>query len=89
MGSPPCAIDTIRSSRPCTREEQLETILERSHVGVLVPSELEGVRYNFYRPAGQLGALAGLEAKEEVSGVLRIDAEGVHRALGICLSVGG
>lgn len=75
--------------RPLMREQKLEPILQSPHVRVLVALQLKSVRYNLHRPIAQRCILSSLEAQVEESRVLRVQAESIHRAFGIRLSVRG
>lgn len=71
------------------REEQLEAIAQRSHIGVHVLLELERLRNDFDSPMLNLGMLASFEAQEEIAGVFGIDTEIVDGSLGIGFGVCG
>lgn len=71
------------------REEQLEAIAQRPHIGVHVLLELERLRNDFDSPMLNLGMLASFEAQEEIAGVFGIDTEIVDGPLGIGFGVCG
>ena len=51
--------------------------------------QLKRIRDDFHRPVGQGRVLPRFEAQEEVARVLRVEAEGVHAALGVGFGIGG
>lgn len=68
---------------------QLESVAEGLHVLILHPPEFIRPRYHLHHPVLHLRQLACLEAKEEVAGVLGVDAEVVHRPFRIGFRVRG
>lgn len=69
-------------------KKQLEAVLQRPHVRVLVSLQLETRRDNLDGPGSTWRVLACFEAEVEVARVGRVDAEGVHAALGVGFGVG-
>ena len=67
-------------------EDSLESILQGHHCGILAVVEPESVRDHLHRPSLMLCTV--LEAEIKVSGTFAIDAESVHRSLGIGFHVG-
>lgn len=80
---------TLDACRSMVHHQSLEAVLEGLHVGVLVALKFEGIWYDLHRPVAQGRQLAVLEAQVEVPSILRIEAESVHRSLGIGFGVCG
>ena len=68
---------------------ELEAVAEGSDIGVLALHELEGMGDNTNRPGINSRVSASLEAEEEVTRVLGVDAEGICRPVGVGVHVGG
>ena len=70
-------------------EHQLEAIAQGLYVGVWVLLKLKALRNHFHGPVLETRVFTSLEAKEEVTRVFGIDAEGIGRTtrvgLGVCL----
>lgn len=71
------------------REQQLEAITQRAHIGVHVLLQLKGIGHDFDGPVLHLRVLARFEAEVEVARVFRVDAEVVDGAFGVGFRVGG
>lgn len=71
------------------REQELEAVAQRPHIGIHVPLELERLGHDFHGPALQLRVLPGFEAEEEIARVFGVDAEGVDGSFGVRFRVGG
>jgi hypothetical protein len=69
-------------------EQQLESIAQCPHVWIRIALQLVPLGNHLDRPAMHLRVLSGLEAKEEVSGMLGVYAEGVRRPSRVSLSIG-
>jgi hypothetical protein len=70
-------------------EHQLEAVAQISHHRIWSPLQLESLRNHPHTPVHQLGILASLEDKVELSRSLPIQTELVHGSLGVGISVGG
>ena len=69
-------------------KEQLEPILQRPHIRILVTLQLKGIGNDFDGPVGLRSVLSGFEAQVEVARVFGVETEGVHAALGVGFGVG-
>jgi hypothetical protein len=77
-----------RPIRAHVHDEELETILQRTHIRVSVLSKLKPIRNDLDRPSAELSMLSSLEAEIKVARILWVYAERIHATFGIGLGVG-
>lgn len=89
--SRPTYLSPPSRGRPSVRQvildEQLKPVPQRPRIGVLIPLELECVGYDFDWPVAQRSVLTCFKAQKEVAGILGVNAECVHGALGVGFSI--
>lgn len=66
---PPSLLSSTAILRSHVRHDQLEAVLQCSHVRILIVPELEALRNDLHRPMGRRSSVTRLEAQIEVAGI--------------------